>query len=150
MMRTLLTVPIVILAAAGIHPASLSAQLPSGCLNNETSRCAQRMALSTIVEGLAGDLGNHNNFFEVQVLRPGIYSLEMTKERAPGGGAASLRVFVVDSQGNRLLDRWFNNGLEFATLVEIRVPEKYYISVHYTSGSVPTPFTLRFRPRARN
>ena len=123
-------------------------QLPTGCRNNETRGCAQRLELERVVEGLAGGPGNNTNVFVVDIRRPGIYTLETTRHRRPGGGIASLRFTVMDSEENRLLSGWLNGSrLERTDLIEISVPGEYYISVHYSSGSSQTPFTVRLRPR---
>jgi hypothetical protein len=151
-MRILTTLILTAAVAIALAPDPASAQLPSDCRNNNTSRCAQRIALSTSVEGLIDGRTNNRNFFVVVIHRPGLYNFLTTREPHPRGQTAGIKVDIVDSEGSSLLNTWLFDS-EDSDLIEISVPGRYIISMNYGgSGNLPVVFTveLRPRPRARN
>lgn len=147
-MRTLIALFLYAFVLAAFVPISASAQLPTGCRNNDTSRCAQRISLSTPIEGLIDGRANRQNYFVVEIHRPGVYNFVTTRESHPRGSTASIKVDIVDSEGASLLDKYLFDP-EMTDLIEISVPGRYIISLKYNTGNVPVPFTVELRPRVR-
>lgn len=149
-MRTLV---MLCLAAACLSASPIAAQtgLPSGCRNNDRSACAFRMELDSLVEGLIDGSGNARNYFLVEITRPGVYELYTTRESHPLGSTANVKLDVVDSDGNSLLDQYlhYDDSDQHRELIEFSTAGSYLITYNYNTGNFPVGFTLTLRPRAR-
>jgi len=110
-------------------PVPVEAQVPAGCDNNDTFRCAVDIELGATTTGIMGVPGNRSNYYRISLDEPGLFRISFYKEKS-----MNYSFLIYDEEQDQLWRRGSRSregNFEFG----IERPGTYYLNVFNTFGN---------------